>query len=263
MSDQHGQDAGVAPLLAIMRQLRDPKTGCPWDRQQTLQTLIPYTLEEAYEVADAIEQNDMAELKAELGDLLFQIVFYAQLAEEQHGFNFQDVVDAICEKMTRRHPHVFADASFATAEEQTQNWELIKQQERQHQQERSPFAVIPTTLPALSRARKIQAKAKQLRFDWAGSEGVFAKLDEEIGELKQALTQQSQQQIEEELGDVLFTCVNLARHLNCDPETALRQANRKFTQRMELMLELMVSDDKAIEQMSPDEMENYWNRVKS
>lgn len=241
MSDSPAQGPGVEPLLAIMRQLRDPQNGCPWDRQQTLQTLIPYTLEEAHEVVDAIERNDIQGLRSELGDLLFQIVFYAQLADEQQQFNFQQIVDAICEKMTRRHPHVFADAQFDTLEEQSQSWEQIKQQERQQQKHHSPFADIPKTLPALTQAKKIQARVMQQEVDWPEQENVLSKLEQNLANLKLARENQTPQQIEEQVGELLFNCVSLARQLDCDPEFALRQANRKHVQSMDKMLTIPVS----------------------
>lgn len=254
---------GIAPLLEIMRRLRDPEQGCPWDRQQNYTSLIPHTLEEAHEVADAIDRHDMAELRSELGDLLFQIVFYAQLAEEEGHFDFQQVVDGICDKMTRRHPHVFADAHFDNAEEQTRDWEQQKLAERKGKDHSHPLDDIPLNLPALSRAQKLQSRARQIGLDWPDVQGVFLKLAEEQEELHQAIAATDSEAVVDELGDLLFTCVNLSRHLGHNAEESLRRANRKFSQRMEKVLQLLALDGKQPGEISAEEMDRYWNRAKN
>ncbi|MGD8782799.1 MAG: nucleoside triphosphate pyrophosphohydrolase [Thioalkalispiraceae bacterium] len=241
--------ADIKRLLDIMERLRDPEHGCPWDRAQTFKSIVPHTLEEAYEVADTIEQDNLAELCDELGDLLFQIVFYAQLAKEQGRFEFDDVIEAIADKLVRRHPHVFADMRFDSEQEQTRHWEMLKQQERESKTAVSEDGTgqppvrgsqmdgIARSLPALSLARKIQSRAAQVGFDWPDAKGVFAKLHEEIDELQQAWKEPSKRA--EEMGDLLFTCVNLCRHAEFDPEQILRQANQKFERRFRKMESLL------------------------
>lgn len=254
----------ITRLLAIMRKLRDPDGGCPWDQAQTYQTIVPHTIEEAYEVADAIERKDYAELRDELGDLLFQVVFYARLAEEEGLFDFNDVVRGIADKLERRHPHVFGDMQFENAEAQTAHWEMLKQQEREQKavaEHTSVLDGIAHTLPALSLAGKLQKRAAQVGFDWPSAQGVFDKLHEEIAELKADWHDPHRR--EDELGDLLFTCVNLARHAQADPEAALRHANHKFEQRFRAMEVLAEGQGNALEACSADELETLWQAVKA
>ena len=258
-------------LLTIMTRLRDPDAGCPWDRAQTYKTIVPHTLEEAYEVADTIEQGDFDALCDELGDLLFQIVFYAQLAKEESRFEFADVVKAIADKLERRHPHVFADAHFEDEQQQTRHWEQLKQQEREAKaasaknespatRRASQMDDIARALPALSLARKIQSRAAQVGFDWPDVSGVYEKVQEEITELQQAWD--DEQARTEEMGDLLFTCVNLSRHAGVDPEQALRQASNKFEQRFRSMEASAQQDAKSLESLSEAQLESLWQRAK-
>ncbi len=246
---------GMARLLEIMQQLRDPQTGCPWDRQQDFRSIAPYTLEEAYEVADAIERDAHGELCQELGDLLFQVVYHAQMAAEQGWFDFHDVVDAINDKLVRRHPHVFGDEEIGSAEEQSHAWEQHKAAERQarQQQESGLLDDVPVNLPALVRAAKLQGRAARVGFDWPDADGVSDKLLEECSELQAARASGVEETMAEEMGDVLFTCVNLARHLGLDAETTLRLSNEKFRRRFQWMERqageqgLQHSDDAALD----------------
>jgi len=220
----------IERLLEIMARLRDPRGGCPWDREQDFASIAPHTLEEAYEVADAIERADLDALRDELGDLLFQVAFHSQLASELGRFRFDDVVDAICDKLTRRHPHVFGGAAIADAEEQTRAWERIKAAERRAKDgEAGALSGIPAALPALTRARKLGARAAGSGFDWPDAAGPRAKIDEELAELD--LARGDPARLEAELGDLLFSVVNLSRHLDIDPEAALRRANDRFARR--------------------------------
>ncbi len=220
-------------LLEIMVRLRDPVAGCPWDLQQDFRSIAPHTLEEAYEVADAIERGDLQALRDELGDLLFQVAFHAQLASERGAFAFDDVVDAICDKLTRRHPHVFAGVPVAGAAEQSRVWETLKAEERKALgQGNGALAGIPMALPALSRACKLGRRAADAGFDWPDASGPRAKIDEELAELDRVIDEGSNAgRLEAELGDLLFSVVNLARHLDIDPEAALRRANVRFERR--------------------------------
>ncbi len=220
-------------LLEIMVRLRDPVAGCPWDLQQDFRSIAPHTLEEAYEVADAIERGDLQALRDELGDLLFQVAFHAQLASERGAFAFDDVVDAICDKLTRRHPHVFAGVPVAGAAEQSRVWETLKAEERKALgQGNGALAGIPMALPALSRAHKLGRRAADAGFDWPDANGPRAKIDEELAELDRVIDEGSNAgRLEAELGDLLFSVVNLARHLDIDPEAALRRANVRFERR--------------------------------
>jgi len=221
----------IERLLEIMTRLRDPAHGCPWDLQQDFRSIAPHTLEEAYEVADAIEQGDLDRLRDELGDLLFQVAFHAQIATEQGAFAFDGVVDAICDKLTRRHPHVFGDAVIADAAEQTAAWERMKLEERAARGDAGALADVPVAMPALTRARKLGARAAQAGFDWPDASGPRAKVDEELAELDAVRSAADPGAREAELGDLLFSVVNLARHLDVDPETALRRANERFARR--------------------------------
>ena len=257
--------SAIEQLLEIMRRLRDPDSGCPWDREQTYRTLVPYTLEEAYEVADAIEQHDLDHLPDELGDLLFQVVFYARIGQEQGRFDFEDVAQRICDKLVRRHPHVFADSVIDTVEEQTRAWEEHKRQERDRKAGTDQAGIldgVSLALPALVRAAKLQRRAARVGFDWPQIDGVLAKVREELAEIQLELqTDSTAERLAEEVGDLLFSCVNLARHLQVEPEAALRTANLKFEQRFRQM-ETLLQAAKGIEQASPAEMESAWETVK-
>jgi ATP diphosphatase len=259
-------------LLAIMDALRDPQHGCPWDLEQDYSTIAPHTLEEVYEVIDAIEQGSTTQLESELGDLLFQIVFYARLGKERGDFDFTTIVESIARKLLQRHPHVFPDGSIESAGQPAQisssqvagNWERIKQTERQ-QNKSVPVSVlddVPQALGALLRAGKLQKRAASQGFDWAEAKGVIEKLREELAELEQAIASGSHQETSAEFGDVLFTMVNLARHLRLDSETALRKANRKFETRFRAMEKLVMESGKGLPELDIDAMERYWQQVK-
>ena len=254
-------------LLEIMARLRDPKDGCPWDRKQTFATIAPYTIEEAYEVADAIERGDVPELRDELGDLLFQVVFYAQMAKEQGEFEFDDVVQAICDKMRRRHPHVFGETEIGSAEEQRQAWEELKREERQAKAgDEAPSLLdgVAGALPSLIRAEKLQKRAARAGFDWPDPSGVFAKVAEELDEVAEELEQGvGHERLVEEVGDLLFACVNLARPTEVDAEMALAAGNRKFERRFRAMEQLLAKEGKQLDGMGIDEMEALWQQVKS
>lgn len=270
-------------LLKIMAELRNPESGCPWDLKQNYKSLVPYTLEEAYEVAEAIELGNMDEVKKELGDLLFQVVFYAQLAKEDGLFDFDDIAGAIADKMVSRHPHVFSDHQYENEAAFLKAWEMQKEVEKKQAQENksaqggesirietenSLMDGISKVLPAMTRAVKIQKKATHIGFDWTCAEDVMHKVAEELGELSVELkhdekTDSSFEQIENELGDVLFTCVNLARKLNIDPEKALRMSNHKFTQRFKKMEQYYQNDRQKMEQASLEQLEQVWQSVKS
>lgn len=250
----------IDQLLHLMARLRNPKNGCPWDIKQTWQTILPHTLEEVYEVADAVDRQDAAALCDELGDLLFQIVFMAQIATEQNLFNFDDIVSGITQKMIRRHPHIFAHATYATEQAQKQAWEHIKQQERATKSEQDHFfAGIPRAMPALHRSQKLQQRAALVGFDWEHWEQVIPKIQEELDEVKQAVdTQEPFKRIEEEVGDVLMGATNLARLLKVNAENALRLANRKFEQRFLRVAALLNAQGINLEQATLEQMESAW-----
>ena len=254
-------------LLAIMARLRDPERGCPWDMKQDFASVAPYTLEEAYEVVDAIDRGDWNDLRDELGDLLLQVVFHAQMAREQGLFDFADVADAISKKMTRRHPHVFGDTQFADDAARKQGWEDIKTGERMARGELaddSALAGISSGLPEWQRARKLQERAAQVGFDWAEPASVLAKLSEEVDEVRAEFAAGADPvRLEDEMGDVLFVMVNLARHAKVDFSRALRQANRKFERRFRQMEQLAAADGRAFAQQSLAEQEALWQRVKT
>jgi ATP diphosphatase len=259
----------IEHLLGIVRRLRDPDQGCPWDVGQTFQSIVPHTIEEAYELADAIESNDFDQIREEAGDVLFQVLFYAQMADEKQHFNFADVVDGLSEKLIRRHPHVFSRNSTAQQEtpiavsDVSDSWEKIKRTERQGKQQSGILDDIPVSLPALTRAQKIQKRASRVGFDWADVAGVFEKLEEEICELKEALVEGEKAAIESELGDVLFCVVNLARHLDFDAETAMRGATRKFEGRFRLMEEQAIASGSRLEDESVSTLEARWQAGKT
>ena len=257
-------------LLSIMRSLRDPETGCPWDKQQTIQSIKGFTLEEVYEVVDAIERNNMHDLCDELGDLLFHIVFYAKMAEEEKAFNFFDVVRQVNEKLERRHPHVFSDAKVDNVQQVKDLWEEIKQQER-HVANKENAEVEPALLddisknmPAIQRAVKLQKRAASVGFDWSDSAEILDKIEEELQELREALDNKraNKSHITEELGDLLFCCINLARHYRIDPELALRDANEKFVSRFGYIEEALRKEDKTLQEASLEEMDALWDEAK-
>ncbi len=266
-------------LLDIMSRLRDPDSGCPWDIKQTYKTIVPHTLEEAYEVAEVIEQNRLDDLPDELGDLLFQIVFYSQIAQEQNQFSFNDVVDAICDKLTRRHPHVFnqnsndneIDLSDPDAvEKQSRVWDELKALERKQSSRNNKNAVdsildnLNSALPSLSAAQKIQRRVSSVGFDWPEITGVIEKCYEELKEVEVEISNANQNitnHVEEEVGDLFFACVNLARHAGVDSEAALRKANKKFENRFRKVEQLLLSNG-GLQQASLTEMDNAWNAVK-
>jgi ATP diphosphatase len=251
----------IETLLEIMARLRDPEKGCPWDLEQDFSTIAPYTIEEAYEVADAIEHGDMDELRDELGDLLFQVVFHAQMAKEADAFDFGGVVAGVCDKMVRRHPHVFGEATVAGAEAQTEAWEAAKERERDQRGHQSLLDDVPRGMAELQRAVKLQKRAARVGFDWAAPEPVLRKLDEEIGEMREAMASGSLDAMEDELGDLLFVLANLARQLEIDPAHALRRANAKFELRFRA-IEVAVGSRATLESMSLDQMEALWQQVK-
>lgn len=255
-------------LLAIMAALRTPVTGCPWDLKQTFETIAPYTVEEAYEVADAIERGDRDALKDELGDLLLQVVYHARMAEEDGSFSFSDVVAGICDKMVRRHPHVFGSDEEKANFEPDGFWERIKAEEKAatpNDDTTSALDGVPLALPALIRAMKLQDKAARIGFDWPNMEPVFEKIREEIGELEEAtnLEMPSRRKIAEEYGDLLFVMANLARHMDIDAEDALRQANAKFTRRFEGVEQRVRASGQSLEDCTLETLDGYWNEIKA
>lgn len=252
----------IERLLTLMQTLRDPSTGCPWDREQTFATIAPYTIEEAYEVADAIQKQDLHALRDELGDLLFQVVFHAQMAAEAGAFDFAAVVDAICDKMERRHPHIFGTAQVASAAAQTQAWEAHKKRERDAAGARV-LDGVPVGLPALTRAAKLGKRTSQVGFDWPDVGGALDKLDEEIQELRRAVsTGQARGEVEDEIGDVLFCVTNVCRHLRIDPEEALRGANAKFERRFGYVERQLKGQGRRPEDATLEEMEALWQAGK-
>jgi len=258
----------INDLIYLMQRLRDPQDGCPWDLEQSYQTIVPSTIEEAYEVADAIEQGDIASLREELGDLLFQTVFYSQLAAEEARFTLPEVISDLVEKLVRRHPHVFPDGTLQSRKGDNldssgavlQQWEDIKSEERTEKGHTSVLDDVPRGFPALLRAQKLQKRAARAGFDWSEASGVFDKLEEEIGEVKQAVLSGSKEQTEEELGDLLFTCVNLVRKMGHDSETALRGSSLKFEQRFRLM-ESEAGAEK-LKTLNSEQMEDLWEHAK-
>lgn len=253
-------------LLAIMTRLRDPEHGCPWDLKQDFRSIVPYTLEEAYEVADSIERDDIPALKGELGDLLFQVIFYCQLAREQGLFEFADVVQAVSEKLTRRHPHVFGGRQFADVAAINANWEAEKARERQQKDVAAVSVLddIPLGLPALSRANKIQKRCASVGFDWTELGPVLDKVHEEIDEVMHEVNQPEpdRERIAEELGDLLFANVNLVRHLGHESEQVLRAANQKFERRFREVERRLTADGRDLRACSLEEMEEVWQQVK-
>jgi MazG family protein len=256
--------AEIGELLAIMRRLRDPNGGCPWDLEQNFATIAPYTIEEAYEVASAIEAGDYAALKDELGDLLLQVVFHAQMADEQGLFAFPDVVLAICDKMVRRHPHVFGDGAAKTPGAVTEAWADIKRRERaaRPQAPQGLLDDVPRALPALMRAIKLQNRAAEVGFDWPSAVFVTDKIAEETRELAEAASSKDPAKTAEEFGDLLFAMANLARHLKLDPEDALRAANAKFMRRFKAIETGLAARGQTLEEATLNEMEALWQEAK-
>jgi nucleoside triphosphate diphosphatase len=251
-------------LLEIMAQLRNPQGGCPWDLAQNFETIAPYTLEEAYEVADAIERGNMHDLKHELGDLLLQVVFHAQIAKEIGAFTFEEVAEAVAKKMRTRHPHVFGNTVIESADEQTMHWEKLKAAERaQTNVNASALDGVALGLPALLRAQKLQKRAARVGFDWPDISGVLNKLQEEIGELNDAIASGNTAHAQEELGDALFALVNVARFLDADAETALRSTNTKFTRRFTHVENAVRATGKTLENSTLEIMEQHWNEAKT
>jgi tetrapyrrole methylase family protein/MazG family protein/ATP diphosphatase len=260
----HSDTMSLAELLSIMARLRDRERGCPWDLEQTFATIAPYTIEEAYEVADAIERNDVADLKDELGDLLFQVVFHARMAEEAGAFDFADVAQAICDKMLRRHPHVFGVEPVADSTEQTKRWEEIKREERAGAEApaRGVLDDVPVGLPALTRATKLGKRAATVGFDWPDTAGVRAKVGEELAELDAAAASGNASEIAAEMGDLLFSIANWCRHFDLDPETCLRAANQKFTARFRAVERDVASSGRQWSDQDAATLDTLWRRAK-
>jgi MazG family protein len=255
----------IERLRAVMARLRDPERGCPWDLAQRYETIAPHTLEECYELIDAIERGDIDQFRDELGDVLFQVIFYCRIAEEQGDFTFATVVEGLVEKLIRRHPHVFGEMDACDAidaAQVTQNWEQIKQQEREQKALASVLDDIPATLPALSRAAKLQRRAARVGFDWTECEQILDKLDEERTEVAEALISGDREAITDEIGDLLFVCVNLARYLDIDPEAALRGCNRKFERRFRHIEAELQREGRAPADASLAEMDALWEAAK-
>ncbi len=256
-------------LLLLMKSLRDPVNGCPWDKEQTIDSIKAFTLQEAYEVVDAIERNDIQGLRDELGDLLFHIVFYSEMADESEHFNFHDVVKQLNQKLERRHPHVFSDHQASTIEAVKILWEQIKQQERaalpvEYSLESRLLDDIGKHMPAIQRAEKLQKRAATVGFDWTESLDILNKIDEELAELRQAISAADNiDNVSEELGDLIFCCVNLARHFQIDSELALRNTNEKFVRRFNFIEESLKKKNKSLEDASLEEMDVLWNEAKN
>jgi len=263
--------SAIQRLLQLMQRLRDPVSGCPWDQEQTFGTIAPYTIEEAYEVADAIERNDLDGLRDELGDLLFQVVFHAQLAQERGAFDFDGVVTAICDKMERRHPHVFGGERIATAAQQTVAWENHKRQERDAKGAQADNSAagpsvldnVPIALPALTRANKLGKRAATVGFEWPDVSGALDKIGEEIGELRAEIAAGSgRNAVEQELGDLLFSVVNVCRYLQVEPESALRGTNAKFERRFRYIEQQLRAQGRSPKDASLQEMDRLWDEAK-
>jgi len=254
----------IEELLAIMARLRNPECGCPWDVEQRFETIAPHTIEEAYEVADAIEQGDFRKLRDELGDLLFQVVFHAQMAREEGHFDFEAVARGICDKMQRRHPHVFGSDKIANAEEQTRAWEALKAREREAAgTATSLLDDVPLSLPALTRANKLGKRAASAGFAWPDWRGAREKVGEELGELDRAIGEPpAHERIAAEIGDMLFAIVNLARHLQVDPEVALRATNARFSRRFQYIEKRLRESGRTIQEMDLAVLEALWNEAK-
>ena len=253
----------IDKLLNIMARLRHPENGCPWDRAQTFKTIAPYTIEEAYEVADAIDRDNFTDLKDELGDLLLQVVYHARMAEEADAFDFSAVVETICDKMTRRHPHVFENDNVLDPDLQTDAWETLKRSERKQRGDSGVLGELPNMLPALTGASKLGRRAALVGFDWPELAGPRAKLEEELRELDDAIKMGDQEAISDEMGDVLFSLVNVCRHLELNPETCLRAANIRFTERFSRVEEKVVRAGGDWQAFDSDRLELFWQEAKT
>ena len=262
--DPRSSGGPIEELLEIMRALRDPATGCPWDLRQDFDSIVPFTIEETYELAAAIASGDTAQICDELGDVLFQVVFYAQIASERSLFDFADVARGISEKLVRRHPHVFdaVGEELITEAEVKARWETIKEQERSLKDQNGALDDVPLALPSLSRAQKLQKRAAGVGFDWPDLTGVFDKVDEEIGELKEAVQGEDADAIEDEMGDIFLAMVNLARHLDVDAEAALRKANSRFESRFRLMEAAATEEGSRLQEEGLDLLELRWQSAK-
>lgn len=249
-------------LIATFKSLRDPNNGCAWDREQTFKSIASCSIEEAYEVADAIEREDFQALKSELGDLLFQVVFHAEMADEEGLFDLTDVISELNDKLIRRHPHVFSDKSAITASESLTIWEDIKAEERKNLKYDSLMDDVPKNLPSLTRAKKLQKRAARVGFDWPSSREVMAKIQEEILELEIERKADNRENISEEIGDILFTLVNLTRHFNLDPEDIMRKSNLKFENRFKAMENHAKENNVALDKMNLEELEELWQKIK-
>jgi len=268
MSDRTSHTSGIERLIQVMARLRDPQSGCPWDIEQTFETIAPYTIEEAHEVAEAIRNGDMDELRDELGDLLLQVVYHARMAEEDGGFDFDTVANRVAEKMVQRHPHVFGDDVVTTAEAQTVNWEAQKARERaeraaKHGREPSALEGIALGFPALMRAWKLQKRAGRVGFDWPDARAVLAKVDEELAEVRAEIDQDAgRDRLRDEIGDLLFTVANLARKLGVDPEDALRETNAKFERRFRGIEQRLARAGQDAAALPLEDLEAHWRAVK-
>tara|TARA_Y100000589_G_scaffold89997_1_gene84574 strand:- start:1166 stop:1945 length:780 start_codon:yes stop_codon:yes gene_type:complete len=249
-------------LIKTFKELRNPESGCPWDREQTFKSIASCSIEEAYEVADAIEREDFDSLKSELGDLLFQVIFHAEMASEKEIFDLEDVIFELNDKLTRRHPHVFEDGSVSSAQDSLKIWEDIKAQERKEKKQDSLMDDVPVNLPSLSRAKKLQKRAARVGFDWQNSDRVFDKIDEEILELKNEKATEDKERISEEIGDIFFTLVNLTRHYDLDPEDIIRKANLKFEMRFRKMEQLAEQMNERLDDMTLEKLEIMWQKIK-
>lgn len=264
-----GLTYSIQDLLRVMQRLRDPETGCPWDLRQDFHSIVPSTLEECYELAQAIANEDFVHIAEELGDVLFQVVFYAQLGQEQNLFSFDVIVNTLVEKLIRRHPHIFAEGQIegvplkrSSLKEVKQTWEAIKQRERDSKLQSGVLADVPLALPALPRAQKIQKRAAQVNFDWVDIPDVLDKLQEELDELRRAMSEQNAEEMHEEMGDVFFTCVNLARHLGLDAEESLRHSTAKFERRFCQMEASAAANGLGLSEMTEEQFDRLWHQAK-
>ena len=256
--------SSIKTLLETMRRLRDKDNGCPWDIEQTFESLSPCVVEEAYEVSDAITRNDYKNLKEELGDVLLQVIFHAEIANELKLFNFDEIVDTLNKKLIRRHPHVFKNSPKPlSAQEQMQAWDAIKAQEKKTKDTHNTFDDIPASLPPILKAKKIQKKASKKNFDWKEIIDVIEKVEEELKELTQEIHKNNKEKIKDELGDLLFSIINLSRHLEIDASEAINQANHKFVNRFRLMEEEISTNNKEINNLNSEELEEFWVKIKS
>lgn len=259
MSMGNSKKYNITDLLQIMARLRNPDGGCPWDLEQTFESIVPYTIEEAYEVADAVERKDMGDLRDELGDLLLQVVFYSQMAKEAGHFTFDDVVQSVSDKMIHRHPHVFGDGEAKTASDVNEIWEQSKEEKKELE---SVLDDVPPNLPGVIRAQKLQKRAARVGFEWPEIEQVLDKFDEEIAEMRQALKDNRQEEIKDELGDLFFVLINFARHLGVNAEESIRHANHKFYTRFSGMEKDIKALSQNMSDLTLDEMEEHWQAQK-